>query len=66
MVLKLPQVHENSEYVLSFQIGQREGGFYSGRTDRHTEPPSNALVYDIVSIILEAVVLSQTIDKHGR
>ena len=31
--LKLPQGHEDSEYVLSFEIGQREGGFYSGRTD---------------------------------
>ena len=64
--LKTSEGHEDSEYVLSFEIGQRKGGFYSGRTDRHTEPPSNALVYDIVSIILEAVVLSQTIDKHGR
>ena len=52
MVLKLPQGHEDSEYVLSFEIGQREGGFYSGRTDgldrqtdRHTEPPSTVLVY---------------------
>ena len=30
MVLKPPQGHEDSEYVLSFKIGQREGGFYSG------------------------------------
>ena len=37
MVLKLPQSHEDSEYVLSFEIGQREGGFYSARTDRHTD-----------------------------
>ena len=37
MVLKLPQGHEDSEYVLSFEIGQREGGFYSGRTDRTTQ-----------------------------
>ena len=34
MVLKLLQGHEDSEYVLSFEIGQREDGFYSGRTDR--------------------------------
>ena len=34
-----------SEYVLSFEIGQREGGFYSTRTDRRTEPPSSALAY---------------------
>ena len=48
-VLKLPQGHEGSEYVLSFEIGQREDGFYSARTDtqtdRHTESPSSALVY---------------------
>ena len=43
MVLKLPQDHEDSEYVLSFEIGQREGGFYSGRTDtqNHPVPHSN-------------------------
>ena len=47
MVLILPQGHKDSEYVLSFEVGhnrQREGGFYSERTDRHTdrqtEPPS--------------------------
>ena len=45
MVLKLPQAHEDSEYVLSFEIGQREGGFYSGQTDRIIEPPSTVLVY---------------------
>ena len=33
-VLKLPQGHEVSEYLLSFEIGHRESGFYSGRTDR--------------------------------
>ena len=37
IVLRLPQSHENSEYVLSFEIGQREGGFYSARTDRQTD-----------------------------
>ena len=36
MVLKLPQSHEDSEHVLSFEIGQREGGFCKTRTD----PPS--------------------------
>ena len=54
MVLRLPQGHEGSEYVLSFEIGQREGGFYSTRTDtptdRHTEPPSSALVYRLCNI----------------
>ena len=34
MVLNFPQGHEDSEYVLSFEMGQREGGFYSARTDR--------------------------------
>ena len=37
MVLNLPQGHEDSEYVLNFEIGQREGGFYCGRTDRQTD-----------------------------
>ena len=40
MVLKLPQGHEGSEYVLSFEIGQREGGFNSARTDGETDTPS--------------------------
>ena len=35
MVIKLPLGHEGSEYVLSFEIGQREDGFYSERTDTH-------------------------------
>ena len=37
VVLSLPQGHEGSEYMLSFEIGQREGGFYSGRTDGQTD-----------------------------
>ena len=41
MVLKLPLCHEGSEYVLSFENRQREGGFYSVRTDT----PNSALVY---------------------
>ena len=36
MVLILPQGYEVSEYVLSFEIEQRAGGFYNARTDRHT------------------------------
>ena len=40
MILRLPQGDEGSEYVHSFEIGQREGGFYIARTDRRTEPPS--------------------------
>jgi len=42
---KLPQGHADSEYVLSFEIGQQESGLYSGRTDRQTNPPSTVLVY---------------------
>ena len=38
MVLRLPQGHEDSEYVLNFYIGQREGGFYSARTESQTHP----------------------------
>ena len=34
---KLPQGHEDSEYVLSFEIGQRESGFYSERTNRQSD-----------------------------
>ena len=46
---KLPQGYEDSDYVLSFEIGQREGGFYSTRTDtqtdRRTDTPSTVFVY---------------------
>ena len=45
MFLKLPQGHEASEYVLSFETGQREGCFYSARTDIHADTPSTVLVY---------------------
>ena len=37
MVLKHPQGHVDSEYGISFEIGQREGGFYSAQADRHTD-----------------------------
>ena len=36
MVLGLLQGYEDSECVHSFEIGQREGGFYSARTDGQT------------------------------
>ena len=36
MVLNLPHGHEDSEYVFNFEIGQRESGFYSARTDGQT------------------------------
>ena len=55
MVLKLPQGHEDSEYVLSFEIGQREGSFYSERTDTQTEPPSTVLVYRYTYILIYAI-----------
>ena len=38
IVLKeLPLGHVDSNYVLSFEIGQRESGFYSERTESQTE-----------------------------
>ena len=45
MVLKLPQNHEDSEYVLSFEIREREGGLYSERTDRHTKSQTYPVPY---------------------
>ena len=40
---KLPQGHEDPEYVLSFEIGQRESGFYRERTDRIMPTSSTVL-----------------------
>ena len=34
--------------MLSFEIGQRESGFYSKQTDRITEPSSTVLLYRYV------------------
>ena len=51
MILSLPQAHEGSEYVLSFEIGQREGGFCI-RTNRHTDTPSTVLVYRFLYIYI--------------
>ena len=45
MVFKLPRCHEGSEYVLSFEIGQREIGFYSAPTDGQTDTPSTKFEY---------------------
>ena len=42
LVLKLPQGHQDSEYVLSFEIGQRESDFCSERTDRITDKQNHA------------------------
>ena len=33
LVLKLPLCYESSEYVLSFEIGQREDGLHRALTD---------------------------------
>ena len=41
----LDPFHEDSEYVFGFEIGQRESGFYSERTDRQSDP---AIQYRIV------------------
>ena len=49
MVLKLPQDHEGSEYVFSFEIGQREGGFYSARPDGQKHP----VLYSNIDIYLK-------------
>ena len=46
MVFKLLLCHEGSEYVLNFEILQREGDFYSARTDT----PNRALVYRFLFI----------------
>ena len=45
MVLYLPQGHESSEYVLSFEIEQREGGFYNERTDGQTDRQNHPVLY---------------------
>ena len=49
MVLNLPQGYDDSEYVLSFEIGQRESGFYrtqtDGRTDRKTDGQTHSVPY---------------------
>ena len=45
MVSKLPQGYEDSEYVLSLEIEQRESGFYSERTDRQTAGQTHPVRY---------------------
>ena len=45
MVLKLHLCHEDSEYVLGFEIKQRESGFYSERTESQTESQSHPVLY---------------------
>ena len=50
MVLKLPQGHEDSEYVLSFEIGQRESGFYSERTESQADRQNHRTIQYRISI----------------
>ena len=59
MVLNLPQGHEDSEYVLSFKIGQRKSDFYSGRTDRQSYPVRYFSIY-----ILETAALDIFFQKY--
>ena len=43
---KCDPFHEDSKYVLGFEIGQRESGFYNERTESQTDVPSSTvLVY---------------------
>ena len=60
IVLKLPQGHESSKYVLSFEIGQQEGGFYSARTDTQTHQVAHLYIdiiyiYEYISLYIETV-----------
>ena len=43
--LKLDPCNEDSEYMLDFEIGQRESGFYSERTELQTESQSHSVPY---------------------
>ena len=51
MVLNLPQGHEDSEYELSFEIGQREGGFYTARTDTQTGGQTQPVPYQYIDTL---------------
>ena len=51
MVLKLPHGYEDSEYMLSFEIGQRESGFYSERTDTQTDGQSHPVPYSQYGLV---------------
>ena len=42
---KLYPFHEDSDYVLGFEIGQWVSGFYSERTESHSHPVATVLVY---------------------
>ena len=55
MVLNLPQGHDDSEYVLRFEIGQRESDFYSARTDGQTHPISTVLVYRFIMFLCNTI-----------
>ena len=51
MVLRLPQGHGDSESVLGLEIGQREGDFYSGRTESQNHPVPYAHVESLSNFI---------------
>ena len=51
MVLRLYLCHENSEYVLGFEIGEWEDGLYSEQTDT----PSTVLVYRYSMNVVSAI-----------
>ena len=58
---KLPQGHEDYEYVLSFEFWQREGGSYSEQTDTHPVLYSNIdwayLLIFIISAKFEIIII---------
>ena len=60
MVLKHPLCHGGSKYVLSFEIGQWEGGFYSGRTNKHIVKSSR----DAKNFFVSLLILTQMVLKH--
>ena len=64
VVLKHPHCHEGSKYVLRFEIGQQESGFYRGQTDRWTSGNYNIdlpfTYYEYLTISLE-VILETTV-----
>ena len=48
-IIILLQCHEDSEYVLSFEIGQWEGGFYKTWTDRQTDGQTHPVPYSNIN-----------------
>ena len=50
IVLNLPQGHEDSKCVLTIEITQRDGGFYSARTDTQADRQNHKHTQDRISI----------------